>query len=314
MDLTTHSHQTPKLSKIAKSVGVPIEPLPLPPQTPDDLATNLDPRLAPPADQTQPLESRDAPSAIDTPHALYERPVADEQLQTLDLHTRNPLVSLKSQLYSCEWASTLGTDLFLTSNENLKTMPPSATPLRTFSESSLLATSRIKLVARPVEAAPRDDPPSLPEESSVTADEVSTEIPVATSPLAGDQEQVSIPVSATASRSRQEQAAFLSKLINIKRARGETDEVTVLVSRKRDLDPGERKKGYYEAIVEPARIRGRGKERGRGRGRGRGRKAVRFGKSQFPTNRSEDVIGSEYGPDLQDEGMQDLEMQDLEMQ
>ncbi|KAL8816482.1 MAG: hypothetical protein Q9223_004509 [Gallowayella weberi] len=47
----------------------------------------------------------------------------DDRLQILDLHTPNPLISYNGRIYSCTWASTIGTDIFLAAPDLLPAAP-----------------------------------------------------------------------------------------------------------------------------------------------------------------------------------------------
>ena len=143
----------------------------------------------------------------------------NDRIQILDLHTGNPLVSYQNQLYSCEWTSTLGTDVLLTSPT-----PEFPHPiLREQPNVSVLATSSIKLMGRPAQISSRH-----------TAEEVSTTAPESSGPNTATPEEtataalpIKIPLGLTPTRARQKQANFLERLIAIKAKKGEKDSVTV---------------------------------------------------------------------------------------
>ncbi|KAI9850881.1 MAG: hypothetical protein M1838_004860 [Thelocarpon superellum] len=164
------------------------------------------------ADQADSLDIEDAPT---------ERPIAEatakddedpdrHRIQMLDLHTTQPLISYQNQFYTAQWASTIGTDLFFTAPSSSETTHP--TLLRT-PQFDVLATSTTRLLATPATLKPRPD--------------------VATSPTheppnpPTDSDDIVIPVGTGASEGRIQQARFLEQLIRAKRARGESDEVTV---------------------------------------------------------------------------------------
>ena len=144
---------------------------------------------------------------------------------------------------------------------------------------SLIAATRIKLSARPVQVLPRAEHVS-PVTSEIGMDDAAA----ATTMTAPTNTEPLIPLPPTAKPDRQNQAAFLTRLINIKRAKGETDEVNVHTGtrgpRRRTTSglDGSREEGGEEDVVDtlwtpttgPARA-GRGTSRGRSRGRGRGR-------------------------------------------
>ncbi|KAI9658648.1 MAG: hypothetical protein M1821_002208 [Bathelium mastoideum] len=71
-----------------------------------------------------------------------------DDIQITDLHTTHPLVAYKKQIYTCDWASTLGTDM-------LFCRPSEAGPQPADPPSRLVATTSAKLVAKPVEVKPK---------------------------------------------------------------------------------------------------------------------------------------------------------------
>ena len=199
------------------------------------------------------------------PTPIQQEIRSPDDFQILDLHTLNPLIADRSHFYSCQWSSTLGTDVFLSA----PSLPPpseallgdessSTKPLRSYPGVDLLATSRIRLTARPFEAIPRPRSATHMNEAFASS-----------STVENDEPEIQIPIPATAPISRQKQAAFLSKLMNIKRQRGETDEVTVTVSSRTDIRPEERRRGLATAYVGPGYRVGE-RDPGRRKGRARG--------------------------------------------
>ena len=250
------------------------------------------------------MDESGAPSVIDGDRTGRSA----ETVQILDLGSSNPLLSRNGQLFSCTWGSTLGTDLFLAASQS-STDPsspaddtnPSTPPLRSLPGVDLLGTSRIKLSAKPVNAIPRPHthPPTTTANGIPTAPEstsVEASSSTATGPTVRHEPEYDPPVSilapAGASTARHNQAAFLSKLVNIKRQRGELGDVTVMVSNKMDLEPEQRRKGLVASMQERAARRPRGRPR-RGRG-GRVRTATGTAAGQEPRP----VPGPEPGEDM----------------
>ncbi|KAL8732331.1 MAG: hypothetical protein Q9181_003988 [Wetmoreana brouardii] len=130
------------------------------------------------------------------------------RVQILDFHTQNPLISYNSQIYSCTWGSTIGTDIVLASPSSLAEIPSAVTPLHTSPDVTVLGTSCVKLTARPVTITPRTNAP--PSQDQAT-----------------DSSRPTIPLDASANNTKRKQASFLESLMMIKAAKGETDEVTV---------------------------------------------------------------------------------------
>ena len=161
----------------------------------------------------------DIDPTLEEPEEDTSSSASNDRIQILDLHTQNPLVSYQNQLYSCEWTSTLGTDVLLTSPT-----PEFPHPiLREHPNVSVLATSSIKLMGRPAQISARH-----------TTDEVSATAPESSAPNTATPEEtataalpIKIPLGLTPSRARQKQANFLERLIAIKAKKGEKDSVTV---------------------------------------------------------------------------------------
>ena len=150
-------------------------------------------------------------------------PESEDQIQILDFHSANPIVSYQDQIYSCEWTSTIGTDLLLTNPD-----PESQHPvLREAPGISVLGATGTKLFGRPaqINARPHANPKAASKGQIPTPETSSQaeEIRKATA--------VQIPSNLAPSRARLDQANFLERLIAAKAARGETDQVTVIAQR-----------------------------------------------------------------------------------
>lgn len=207
----------------------------------------------------------------------------EDRIQILDLHSSNPVISYQNQIYSCEWTSTIGTDLLLTAPD-----PDYPHPiLQDEPGVSILAATGIKLFARPVQMTPRTGA-STSEKTPNPAPAISNQTNN-TSATATQASPIKIPTNLTASKSRENQAKFLEKLIAIKAAKGEKDEVTVFTQK---ANQGSGWRSHQKALEQehaaeesempdteagapntPSRratTRGRGKI-GRPRGRRRGR-------------------------------------------
>jgi hypothetical protein len=89
----------------------------------------------------------------------------DRTLQIMDLNTKNPWISFQGQMYSCEWHTTLGTDMFFAKRPDPTDEAGNSTPaptegitpyypkrvLYTFKEWDLLGMSSAQLVASSVD-------------------------------------------------------------------------------------------------------------------------------------------------------------------
>ena len=212
-------------------------------------------------DTGQPHEAQ--PASINKTNAPS---ASNDRIQILDLHTRNPLVSYQGQLYSCTWGSTLGTDVLLEAKQPPDVPNPYGPPQSTDPVASILATSSIRLSGSPVHITAKETKHHAsagpPQDASFTNLASTPPISAAASspfkPINGS-EQKKIDVGSTPTRARQQQGAFLERLIAVKAAKGETDIVTtsVPVWNKKTHDQSERGRG-----------RGRGGRRRRPKGRG----------------------------------------------
>lgn len=223
LDITSAAdYNNPRTKK--KKPDLPPPKLP-PPTTSIAPTVHVAPENAGPSRPPEtPVPETPAPMDLDQipgqPDQELSPPQPIDRIQVLDLHTPNPLISYRNQMYSCEWTSTLGTDLLLTTPA-----PDFSHPvLREKPHVSVLAASSIKLMGRPAQIATRHSTEEggqsstpAPESSIASANTASLE---KATPF-------KIPLGATPSRARQTQANFLERLIAIKAKKGEKDSVTV---------------------------------------------------------------------------------------
>ncbi|RYP61661.1 hypothetical protein DL770_009740 [Monosporascus sp. CRB-9-2] len=195
------------------------------------------------------------------PDASASEEFSAEKVQVMELHSPNPVISYKGRVYEGQWSRHVGTELLLTprdpggegedsgtsssSNPNPNTLPA----LRHLENGiDLLAASCARITVMQREPERREDTEegrrrrarlTLSEERAAMA----TRIPP--------------PETTRPSRARVDQAHFLARLIALKKRKGETDEVAVLVN------------GYSRDLVKRSRAR-KGGRGGPGRGGGRG--------------------------------------------
>ncbi|KAF2230496.1 hypothetical protein EV356DRAFT_536317 [Viridothelium virens] len=150
-----------------------------------------------------------------SPDPAMRRPSAvKDDIQITDLHSLHPLVAYKRQIYSCNWASTLGTDMIFYRPVNEQSEQQPADP-----PSRLVATTAAKLVAKPIEVRARESNPLRPP----------TAIPAVGNGLqTGETEQSKV----------QKQKDFLERLQAAKSKRGEVDSVPMepILTLKRPVD------------------------------------------------------------------------------
>ena len=152
-----------------------------------------------------------------TPEWSPEQPVVrhsskKDNIQITDLHTRHPMVAYKGQVYSCNWATTLGTDM-------LFSRPTERNQDLADTSSRLVATTAAKLVATPVEVQPKEHN--------------ELQLPPVQSPIVDDQDGGILQEVRT-----QKQAQFLERIQAAKRSRGETGTVPTepILTLKRPVD------------------------------------------------------------------------------
>jgi hypothetical protein len=148
------------------------------------------------------------------------------EVQISGLHTANPLIMYNDQLLSCQWTSTIGTDMFFTTPGT-----NSGDVLRSLPSVDLMSLGTAKLVARVGRLRPRDDVVEGKNDAPPATDAVGE---------AGDDqgesdvrsESVALATAATsASRAsistKTSSANFLARLNEAKARRGETSRLVV---------------------------------------------------------------------------------------
>ncbi|RFU29798.1 hypothetical protein B7463_g6545, partial [Scytalidium lignicola] len=154
-------------------------------------------------------------------HAILQLEQPQEtasKVQILDLHSDNPIISYGGQVYSCEWAENIGTELLFTINDPENPLPV----LRSLPEDvDLLGASSARILSTAVEIAPKGKSQDNQPSDRWTSKEHNRFVP-----------GLSIPVSMAASDKRKSQAKFLEALMNIKQAKGEADKVTINLQKR----------------------------------------------------------------------------------
>ena len=148
-----------------------------------------------------------------------------ERMQIVGLHDRNPIISYNNSIYSCQWATDLATQIFLTTPPT--DFDPDHPALRSTPSFDVLGTSAARLVAIPASIQPRETaPPAViraayagPETTYTTAEGDVIEHTTA--------QGLRIGLPSTASAQRTSQAKFLETLSAIKARRGDQDAVPV---------------------------------------------------------------------------------------
>lgn len=141
-------------------------------------------------------------------------PDKPSSVQILDLHSKNPVVSYRGHMYTCQWVSNIGTELLFTRRNPRDPLPS----LRTLpGDIDLLAASSARIVSRSIEVKPKERSANFLRPSRARQ-RVSN---------------LSIPVAKGASILRKDQAHFLEQLMTVKEENGEYDPVTVYAGARR---------------------------------------------------------------------------------
>ena len=180
--------------------------------TPDELEAQDDGNGG--DDQNEGQEAEPGQNEAPTPAEGLSREPADVQI--LDLHSDNPIVSYDGQVYSCEWARNIGTELLFTAHDPESDLPV----LRTLPDNvDLLAASSTRIISKPLVLEPK----MVKKERSPSE--------ASTRRRRGPESH--IPVGYQANSKRKDQAQFLERMMDIKKAKGEKDLVTINVEKRK---------------------------------------------------------------------------------
>lgn len=154
-------------------------------------------------------------------HPVRLRNVGD--IQVLNLHSDNPIISYKGRIFSGSWASNIGTELIFGSHDEVadRGLPY----LRTVAGNvDLMAASSVRILTTPADMRPktRGGPPAvLPnQQNRKPAPDRYRQL--------RKESKIEIPVAFDKHGRRKPQARFLENLMALKRSRGEMDEATTM--------------------------------------------------------------------------------------
>lgn len=191
-------------------------------------------RNAPPPISSPGPESLTPPvvhPSIDEEESAIESTETDsvnlERVQLLGLHTPNPIVSYQNQIFSCNWADQVGTELFFASPD-VEPEPSSEIPtLRRGQDFDLIAANSVKLLGRKADLISSAGLAPIQERLQPTTelDPATTNIPRRPGPQAN-------------------QSRFLERLMSVKQAKGETDPVRTVYSTKKEQNLSDRLGGW----------------------------------------------------------------------
>ena len=172
--------------------------------------------------------------------------LSSERIQILGLHTCNPIVSYCNQIFSCNWADQIGTELIFAHPDahmdTSNTGQPLAAPLLQGPSFELLAANSVKILGHKSNIASAN-PAVVAEAQAGASTGVAT-------PVSADGAQ-SVPRRAVQPT---HQANFLARLQSIKAARGETDTVPTTFSTRRNVNVAERLGAWARTEAQLAEI------------------------------------------------------------
>ncbi|KAI9045097.1 TFIIIC subunit 6 family protein [Aspergillus affinis] len=162
----------------------------------------------------------------------------EERVQILGLHTPNPIVSYRNQIFNCAWADQIGTELLFAPPEvdaGLEPVTPT-NPLRRGKDFDLIAANSVKILGRKANLISSTGPPPPVE------------------PLDTEAAPDADPATARKTGVLSNQARFLERLQSIKQAKGETDTIRSSFSLRRNQNLEERLRGWAQTDEQLADI------------------------------------------------------------
>jgi len=149
----------------------------------------------------------------------YPGTKAAEEIQILDLHSKEPIVSYRNHIFRGTWCENIGTEMIFAQHDDRSPLPA----LRRLGQNiDLLAASSVRINFQEATLQPRDKDIISGKFMYGTADNWE-DIPERYKRNGG----IYVHIGGDKSGLRQPQAHFLEDLIALKRKRGETDEVTI---------------------------------------------------------------------------------------
>jgi len=157
--------------------------------------------------------------------------IVPQSVQILELHHEKPLIAYNGHTYAAAWTQPIGTELFFATHE-----PTNPTPAiqRLPQDVDIVGASAARLVCKPVELRPIEAPAHIFNLQEVR-----------------EQNGFAIPIHGDMNKDRRPQGAFLERLMNIKRRRGERDEVTVIAKQvyNEHVEDDEEERSYQRRKV-----------------------------------------------------------------
>lgn len=136
----------------------------------------------------------------------------DHQVQIMELHSDNPIISYKGRVYQGQWSQNVGTEFLMTKRDEDNPLPV----LRHLDHDvELLAASCARITVDEVQLKPQERPNKRRRNVNFTKE-------------ANAMRPIVPPAERWSTQTRRDQGNFLASLIELKKRRGEADEVTVI--------------------------------------------------------------------------------------
>jgi hypothetical protein len=147
------------------------------------------------------------------------------EVQVVGLHTDNPLVMYNGQLLSCQWTSTIGTDMFFAKPDS--NTSAQSQPLRSLPSVDLLSLGSAKLVAKVGRLRPREDLFDNASDAQPSSTDAHSNDPGNSQVTSALSNQNTGAQQSTTQDARPTPTSFLEKLNQAKAKRGEKSRLVI---------------------------------------------------------------------------------------
>lgn len=177
------------------------------------------------------------------------------EIQVLDLHSDNPIITYKGRIFSGSWASNIGTELLFGAHDEVADRGlPYLRALR--EDVDLMAASSARILTTPADLRPKNRAGVDGSGTSALPGQPGRKPAVDRYRNLRKEAGIEIPIAFDKHGRRKPQARFLENLMAIKRSRGEQDEVTT-VTKDTTRDFVNKEDDPEEASLQKKRARDR---------------------------------------------------------
>lgn len=153
-----------------------------------------------------------------------------DPIQVLELHGSSPIISYHNQIYSCSWADMIGTDMFFAKS----TVAADDQSRSSMGDAQLIGTSRIKIIGQKTRLTKRAGKKCAQTAELNQMQNQGQDDPDEYHPAKADGKSLGDirTTSALVNVGIKRQAAFLEKMMDVKRLKGESDNVRTVFTSK----------------------------------------------------------------------------------